>query len=66
MAVPDRGPHAGLGRARSGRHADRRGAELPGRQYPEGRVKDSRLGREGLKFAIEDMAVIRLLVVKEK
>jgi acyl-CoA reductase-like NAD-dependent aldehyde dehydrogenase len=33
---------------------------------PYGGVKDSGLGREGVKFAIEDMTEIRLLVVKAR
>jgi acyl-CoA reductase-like NAD-dependent aldehyde dehydrogenase len=32
---------------------------------PYGGVKDSGLGREGLKFAIEDMTEIRLLVIRD-
>lgn len=32
---------------------------------PYGGVKDSGLGREGIRFAIEDMTEIRLLVIKE-
>jgi acyl-CoA reductase-like NAD-dependent aldehyde dehydrogenase len=32
---------------------------------PYGGVKDSGLGREGVKFAIEDMTEIRLLVVRD-
>ena len=31
---------------------------------PYGGVKDSGLGREGVRFAIEDMTEIRLLVVR--
>ncbi len=31
---------------------------------PYGGVKDSGLGREGIRFAIEDMTEIRLLVVR--
>jgi aldehyde dehydrogenase (NAD+) len=33
---------------------------------PYGGVKDSGLGREGVRFAIEDMTEIRLLVVKDR
>jgi len=33
---------------------------------PYGGVKDSGLGREGVKFAIEDMTEIRLLVIKDR
>ncbi len=33
---------------------------------PYGGVKDSGLGREGVKFAIEDMSEIRLLVIKDQ
>ncbi len=33
---------------------------------PYGGVKDSGLGREGVKFAIEDMTEIRLMVVKDR
>ena len=32
---------------------------------PYGGVKDSGLGREGIRYAIEDMTEIRLLVVRE-
>ena len=32
---------------------------------PYGGVKDSGLGREGVKFAIEDMTEIRLLVIRD-
>jgi acyl-CoA reductase-like NAD-dependent aldehyde dehydrogenase len=32
---------------------------------PYGGVKDSGLGREGLRFAMEDMTEIRLLVIRE-
>ena len=32
---------------------------------PYGGVKDSGLGREGLRYAIEDMTEIRLLIVKD-
>lgn len=32
---------------------------------PYGGVKDSRLGREGLRCAIEDMTEIRILVVAQ-
>ena len=32
---------------------------------PYGGVKDSGLGREGVRFAIEDMTEIRLLVIKD-
>ncbi len=31
---------------------------------PYGGVKDSGLGREGVKFAIEDMTELRLLVIR--
>ncbi len=31
---------------------------------PYGGVKDSGFGREGLRFAIEDMTEIRLLVIR--
>ncbi|HHI80542.1 MAG TPA: aldehyde dehydrogenase family protein [Planctomycetes bacterium] len=33
---------------------------------PYGGVKDSGLGREGLRYAMEEMTEMRLLVVKEK
>lgn len=33
---------------------------------PYGGVKDSGLGREGIRFAIEDMTEIRLLVIRER
>ena len=33
---------------------------------PYGGVKDSGLGREGIRFAIEDMTEIRLLVVRDR
>ena len=33
---------------------------------PYGGVKDSGLGREGVRFAMEDMKEIRLLVIREK
>ena len=33
---------------------------------PYGGVKDSGLGREGVKFAIEDMTEIRLLVIRDR
>lgn len=33
-------------------------------QMPYGGIKDSGLGREGLKYAIEDMSEIRLLVIR--
>ncbi len=33
---------------------------------PYGGVKDSGLGREGVKFAIEDMTEIRLMVIKDR
>ena len=32
---------------------------------PYGGVKDSGLGREGLRYAIEDMTEIRLLVIRD-
>jgi acyl-CoA reductase-like NAD-dependent aldehyde dehydrogenase len=32
---------------------------------PYGGVKDSGLGREGIRFAIEDMTEIRLLVIRD-
>ena len=32
---------------------------------PYGGVKDSGLGREGIRYAIEDMTEIRLLIVRE-
>jgi acyl-CoA reductase-like NAD-dependent aldehyde dehydrogenase len=32
---------------------------------PYGGVKDSGLGREGIRYAIEDMTEVRLLVVRE-
>ena len=32
---------------------------------PYGGVKDSGLGREGVRYAIEDMTEIRLLVVRD-
>ena len=32
---------------------------------PYGGVKDSGLGREGIRFAIEDMTEIRLMVIRE-
>ena len=33
---------------------------------PYGGVKDSGLGREGVRFAIEDMTEIRLLVIRDR
>jgi len=32
---------------------------------PYGGVKDSGLGREGVRFAIEDMTELRLMVVRD-
>jgi acyl-CoA reductase-like NAD-dependent aldehyde dehydrogenase len=32
---------------------------------PYGGVKDSGLGREGIRYAIEDMTEVRLLIVRE-
>ena len=32
---------------------------------PYGGVKDSGLGREGVRYAMEDMTEVRLLVIKE-
>jgi acyl-CoA reductase-like NAD-dependent aldehyde dehydrogenase len=32
---------------------------------PYGGVKESGLGREGIRFAIEDMTEVRLLVIRE-
>ncbi len=32
---------------------------------PYGGVKDSGLGREGVKYAIEDMTELRLMVVRD-
>ncbi|MGZ8716941.1 MAG: aldehyde dehydrogenase family protein, partial [Gaiellaceae bacterium] len=32
---------------------------------PYGGVKDSGLGREGVRYAIEDMTEIRLLVIRD-
>ncbi|HET9484395.1 MAG TPA: aldehyde dehydrogenase family protein, partial [Xanthomonadales bacterium] len=33
---------------------------------PYGGVKDSGLGREGVRFAIEDMTEIRMLAIKDR
>jgi acyl-CoA reductase-like NAD-dependent aldehyde dehydrogenase len=33
---------------------------------PYGGVKDSGFGREGIRYAIEDMSELRLLVIREK
>ena len=33
---------------------------------PYGGVKDSGLGREGVRFAMEDMSEIRLMVIRDR
>ena len=67
---PDRSLHlrhaadpARVRAARGGRGGGERRARLPGRPRPYGGVKASGLGREGVRYAMEEMTELRLLVL---
>ena len=53
------------GTARNRRRHRQRRAELPRRQHAVRRRQGSGLGREGIRYAIEDMTEIRLMVMRD-